>query len=99
LDNKKASEDWEANRPPDERWIFDIPRPYPREVTEVRRHREGDRIIEWVLPATKPGEECIGCCMVKSPNMSVDETLRLLRDRRLREKEALAARQRSDPSI
>jgi len=54
---------------------------------EVRRTRNGNQIIEEVFPAhLYPGEN-LGCCCVEPTNISVEETLRLLREQRRQENE------------
>ena len=54
---------------------------------EVRRTRTGNQIIEEVFPAhLYPGEN-LGCCSVEPTNISVEETLRWLREHRRQEHE------------
>jgi hypothetical protein len=87
LKNAQEDEEWEATRPPDVRIIWGIPRPEQRLETEVRRSRRGGRIIEDVFPAQLYPGENLGCCFIEPTDISVDETLRLLREHRRREAE------------
>jgi hypothetical protein len=52
---------------------------------EVRRTRNGNQIIEEIFPAQLYPGENLGCS-VEPTNISVEETLRLLREQRSREK-------------
>ena len=90
VQNKQDEEEWQRTRPPDVRVIWGIPRPRQRMENEVRRSRNGNQIIEEVFPAhLYPGEN-LGCCSVEPTNISVEETLRRLREHRRREGEETA---------
>jgi hypothetical protein len=85
LKNIKDAQEWEATRPPDLRIIWGIPEPFQRMKTEVRRSLRKDKIVEDVFPSELYHGESLGCCFVEPTNISVDETLRLLREHRRRE--------------
>ena len=94
LKNKQEEEEWEATRPPDERIIFGIPRPYQRTKTEVRRYRHAGRIIEEVFPVLEPGES-LGWCSVEPTSLTVEEALQYVREERRREREKEAEQSKS----
>jgi hypothetical protein len=87
LQHNQEEEEWERTRPPDVRVIWGIPRPRQRMENEVRRTRNGDQIIEEIFPAPLYPGENLGCCSVEPTNISVEETLRLLREQRRQENE------------
>jgi len=79
VQNKQDEEEWQRTRPPDVRVIWGIPRPRQRMENEVRLSRNGNQIIEEVFPAPLYPRENLGCCSVEPTNISVEETLRLVR--------------------
>lgn len=79
LDCKKRTAEQEANRPPDLRVVFSIPRPHERQQTLVQRFCDGNGITEFVFPAPTYKGECLGICSVQT-DVSVEEVLRLLRE-------------------
>jgi hypothetical protein len=90
LKHREREEDRNANRPPDVRMVFDLPR-HRVEVepvssdrvrsNRVDRHIDRGKIVEIVFPAHAYKGECLGVCSV-SPDVSVEEALRELRKRR-----------------
>lgn len=90
LKRKEREEELEASRPPDVRFVCDLPR-HGLEVVpgsaerarcnRVDRYRQGNEIVEIVFPAHAYEGECLGVCSVPT-NVSVDEALRLLREHR-----------------
>lgn len=83
-ERKKRTAEQQANRPPDLRVVFGIPRPQERQQTLVQRFCDDNGITEFVFPATAYPGECLGVCSVPT-DVSVEEALRLLR--RYRNKE------------
>ena len=90
LKRKEWAEEREANRPPDVRMVFDLPRhsqedesvsPERARCRRVDRYVDGDEIVEIVFPAHIYKGECLGVCSVPT-DVSVEEALRLLREHR-----------------
>jgi hypothetical protein len=81
LKRKEWTAEQEANRPPDLRFVFSVPRPRERQRTVVTRFCNGDGITEFVFPAAADKGEYLGVCSVPT-DVSVEEALRLLREYR-----------------
>lgn len=99
LKRKEREEELEANRPPDERLVCDLPRHgeevVPGSAERARcnredRYRQGDEIGEIVFPAHAYKGECLRVCRVPT-DVSVEEALELLRDYRRNQRGAEAA--------
>jgi len=79
LESKKWTVEQEANRPPDLRVVFSIPRPQERQQTLVQRFCDANGVKEFVFPAPAYKGECLGVCSVRT-DVSVEEALRVLRE-------------------
>jgi hypothetical protein len=83
LKARKTAAEQHAERPPDVRIVFDIPRHVAASASaefarynRVNRYINGDEIVEMIFPAYEG--ECLGVCAV-SPDVSVEEALQQLR--------------------
>ncbi len=91
LKHREREEERKSNRSPDVRMVFDLPR-HSVEVesvsservrvnSRVERYINRREVVEIVSPAHAYNRECLGVCSV-SPDFSVEEALRELRERR-----------------
>ena len=90
LKRKEQAEECKTNRPPDVRFVCDLPHHLvpvgsaswerPR-CNRVDRYVDGEKIVEIVFPTHAYVGECLGVCSVPT-GVSVEEALRLLRENR-----------------
>jgi hypothetical protein len=90
LQHREREEERNANRSPDVRMVFDLPRHSVEgesgssdrvRTNRVDRYIDRGKIVEIVFPAHAYSGECLGVCSVPT-GVSVEEALRLLRENR-----------------